>query len=319
MSRPIVVVSPNLSLDRINEVTSLRHGHVHRATAVDVRGGGKGANVARALVAIGRSCTLIGLVGGRTGAATASLLEDEGLDCVAIPCRGETRSCLTVLDTGGATVFNEPGPQFDLRAWEALGVEFDARATPGCLVVVSGSFPPGTPVDAAAHLVRAARARGCWTICDTSGSYMDRALDATPDLVTPNVAEARGVLEGDATETVEPGREALAQAAACAAALVERGAVSALVTAGASGAAGLLAGVPMAMPGHPVEVRNPVGAGDCLVAGVAAVLVDGGELAAAARFGLAVAAASCETLAAGVVDRNRVNQLLARGPTAYRG
>jgi 1-phosphofructokinase family hexose kinase len=316
MSRPIVVVSPNLSLDRTNEVASLRYGHVHRATAVDVRGGGKGANVARALVAIGRSCTLIGLVGGRTGAATASLLEDEGLDCVAVPCRGETRSCLTVLDAGGATVFNEPGPQFDLRAWGALGAEFDARVTPGCLVVLSGSLPPGTPVDAAAHIVRAARARGCWTICDTSGPYMGRALGATPDLVTPNLAEARGVLEGDATETVEPGREALAQAAACAAALVERGAVSALVTAGASGAAGLLAGVPMAMPAHRVEVRNPVGAGDCLVAGVAASLADGGELAAAARYGLAVAAASCETLAAGVVDRNRMNQLLALGPSA---
>ncbi|HEX2235789.1 MAG TPA: hexose kinase [Actinomycetota bacterium] len=314
MSRPIVVVSPNLSLDRTNEVASLRHGHVHRAIAVDVRGGGKGANVARALAAVGRSCTLIGLVAGRTGTAVDRLLEDEGIHLVSIPCPGETRSCLTVLDDAGTTVFNEPGPPHDPRAWEALEAEVDASAVAGGVVVLSGSFPPGTPPEAAAGLVRSARARGCQSICDTSGPHLKAALRAGPDVVTPNLAEARAVLEGDEGEAVDPGADGLASAASCAAALVDQGAASALVTAGPLGAAGVLEGHRVDFPAHRVTVRNPVGAGDCLVAGMAACLAEGAGLGPATRFGIALAAASCETLAAGALDRKRAEELLARTP-----
>jgi fructose-1-phosphate kinase PfkB-like protein len=65
-----------------------------------------------------------------------------------------------------------------------------------------------------------------------------------------------------------------------------------------------------------VTVRNPIGAGDALVAGLVGSLERGRDLDAALRMGLACAGASVETEIPGFVDRDRVNALLDRiGPT----
>jgi len=60
-----------------------------------------------------------------------------------------------------------------------------------------------------------------------------------------------------------------------------------------------------------VEVRNPIGAGDSLVAGLVGTLERGGDLDRAVLIGVAAAAASVETGVAGVVDPERVRALAA--------
>ena len=61
------------------------------------------------------------------------------------------------------------------------------------------------------------------------------------------------------------------------------------------------------------EVRNPIGAGDALVGGLALALERGEEFAAAVALGMACGAASVETDVAGVVVPARVAALLASG------
>ena len=66
-------------------------------------------------------------------------------------------------------------------------------------------------------------------------------------------------------------------------------------------------------PAHAVTVRNPIGAGDALVGGLAAALERGETLEAAVRAGVATAAASVETATAGEIDPLRAAELQAAG------
>jgi fructose-1-phosphate kinase PfkB-like protein len=59
-------------------------------------------------------------------------------------------------------------------------------------------------------------------------------------------------------------------------------------------------------------VRNPVGAGDALVGGLAVALERGDPFGWAAAFGVAVAAASVETEKAGTLDAVRAEELARR-------
>jgi 1-phosphofructokinase family hexose kinase len=309
--RPIVIASPNLSLDRTIAVDALAPGHVHRATRSDVRGGGKGVNVARALGAVGDGATVVGLTAGRTGEAVVGMLADEGVDVLPVACPGETRSCVTVVPSRGeVTVFNEAGPDIGAAIWDAFAAAVDGRLTSDTVFVCSGSFPPGSPPGAAAELVTAARERGAAVICDTSGAQLAAALEAGPDIVVPNLAEAESVLEGAARETVDVRGNSRARAETAARALVTRGARAAVVTAGSAGAVTHHRGVTETWSAHRVTVLNPVGAGDCLVAGIAAATAAGDDFATAMRRGTAMAAASTETFAAGVLDADRYESLL---------
>jgi 1-phosphofructokinase family hexose kinase len=307
----IVVACPNLSLDRTVEVERVAPGHVHRATRVDVRGGGKGVNVARALKAMGVSASVVGLRAGHTGAAVVGLLEEEGIQTLAVAAEGETRSCLSIVSGTDVTVFNEPGPHIDAPAWAEFEDRVADRIGVGAIFVCSGSFPPGAPPDGAGRLLRRARVNGATTMCDTSTQQLANALSCDPDLVAPNLAEAEWLLHGRETESVTEGPGALERARAAADELAGRGPGAVLVTAGAAGAVLAHAQGTTTLQAYEVSVRNPVGAGDCLVAGIARGLSRGDDLVAAARTGAAMAAASCETFAAGELDPQRVESLLA--------
>jgi 1-phosphofructokinase family hexose kinase len=306
----IVVACPNLSLDRTVAVERVAPGHVHRATRVDVRGGGKGVNVARALKAMGTSASVVGVCAGHTGAAVVGLLAGEGIETLGVAAPGETRSCLAIVSDATVTVFNEPGPILDASVWTDFEERVAALLEPGIIFVCSGSFPSGVPEDAARRLVRRAGRSGAITICDTSREQLANALSSAPDLVAPNLAEAEWLLHGRTTESVAEGPGALGRARAAARHLSERGPAAVLVTAGAAGAVLAHETGTATLQTYEVTVTNPIGAGDCLVAGTALGLARGDDLVSSARTGAAMAAASCETFAAGVIDPRRVESLL---------
>ena len=311
---PIVIAGPNLSMDRTVKIGALTLGGVHRSERSDTRGGGKGVNVARALRCLGRHSEVLGFAAGHTGAAVMGLLGDESLEVDVIRCSGETRSCLTVIDDERITVFNESGPPIEADDWD----RFHRRcleSMDGGIFVCSGSWPPGAPADAVAQLVEAARERGCYTICDTARSQLNAALAAKPDAIKPNIAEACEALGRDSVERVAAAAGSRDTAIELAEALLEMGPRSVIVTAGSEGAALAQPGTTSFYEPPSVDVVNPIGAGDSLVAGLALRIADGSDVDAAMPFATAVAAASCETFAAGSLDASRVRELVGI-PTA---
>ena len=152
-------------------------------------------NVARAARALGHSALLVSLVPGHDGRAAAALIAEEGIELSGVPCGGELRSTMIVQERGGrTTVMNEPGPRVDERRWADYENAVRGRLTSRSVLVCSGSVPPGAPADAYGRLTQIAHAAGARAVVDAAGSTLLRALDATPDLVTPNLSEAEGSL-----------------------------------------------------------------------------------------------------------------------------
>src|SRR4051812_15901802 len=237
----MLIAGPNLTIDRTLTLAELPPGEVLRFDSVVITPGGKGVNVVRAATALGGDAVLVGLVPGFTGAAVAGMLAHEGVALAGIEVGGEVRSSAIVLERSGrVTVMNEPGPELRAEDWERYVAAVRERLAEHDVLACSGSLPPGAPEDAYAQLAAAAAAAGATAIVDVTGARLGAAVAAGAAIVTPNLAEAEGLLHGRADETVEAGdpEEVRGRACAAAEALVGRGARGAIVTAAAAGAGG---------------------------------------------------------------------------------
>src|SRR5919106_2628337 len=97
----IVTLTANPSVDRTLEIPALERGEVVRATAARVHPGGKGVNVARALVANGISARAVLPTGGREGDQLLDLLSSRGVAVVPVPIAGPIRENVTVVEPDG--------------------------------------------------------------------------------------------------------------------------------------------------------------------------------------------------------------------------
>jgi 1-phosphofructokinase family hexose kinase len=307
----MLIAGPNLTIDRTGRLPELRPGAVLRFTEMEVTPGGKGVNAARAARALGASAVLVGFVPGRMGAASAAMIAAEGLELRGVPASGEVRSTMVVMEPSGrTTVMNEPGPELGAGEWDAYEAAIRAGLAGHGALICSGSIPPGAPPDAYGRLVSVARGEDARALVDASGDALGGALAARPDVVLPNLGEAEALLGTGTGEDVDAVADARPRALAAGAALVERGARAAVVTAAAAGAA-LVDGSGAAfwLSSPVVTVRNPIGAGDAFAAGFVAALEGGADLVACARAAIAAGAASVEHPLAGSLDPARAGEL----------
>jgi 1-phosphofructokinase family hexose kinase len=313
----LLVVNPNLCFDRTLRVDAFEAGTVSRPSQVQVAAGGKGVNVLRTVRDLGGSGGLVGFVAEEDGARLLALLDAEGIHTVPVPVAGGVRSATIILeDSGRATVLNEPGPVLAEADLTRLRHVVDEQlAAYGGPLVCSGSLPPGLPVEAYGALTETAHAHGVPAIVDAARDALVATLPYGPDLVSPNLAEAEGIVSGVVTEQVHAEEmdleEVRKRAVDAADGLLERGARHAVVTAGAHGAWAAGPGLDVWVDAPTVTVANPIGAGDSFAGGVAVALVRGLDWREAVAHGIAVASAAVETVAAGRVDRARAEQLAA--------
>jgi 1-phosphofructokinase family hexose kinase len=307
----VLIAGPNLTTDRTVTIDELRPGEVLRFAEARVTPGGKGVNVARAARTLGYRAGLVGFVPGRTGRAVGELIADEGIPFVSVPIEGEVRSATIVVERDGRiTVLNEPGPPVTRRDWDGYVAAVEGNLADHGLLVCIGSAPPGTPSDTYGRLVRVGRAGSAKVLVDAAGGLLTAALEAGPDFVCPNLAEAEGVLRGRVEQDVEEGgSDARERALESAGELRSRGARVAVVTAGRAGVAVAHPDGAMWLSSPEVVMRNPIGAGDSFVAGFAGAVEAGEPLETAAVAGVAAAAASVETMVAGLLDPNRARAL----------
>lgn len=329
----MLIAGPNLTIDRTLEIDSIRPGEVLRFTRADITPGGKGVNVARTARRLGVHAHLIALVPGLTGRAVAGLIADEGLNFSGVPVGGEIRSCAIVKEVAGrVTVFNEPGPPVQRDEWDTYEVLVAEGLDRHRLLACVGSTPPGAPGDSYARLIGRAHEASVATLVDAGGGLLDAALAAHPDYVAPNLGEAEALLRGRATEKIDTNLAGVEERALeAAAALVERGARTAIVTAGRAGVAAAGAGVAgrggdiqadtgdgLWMDAPKVAVVNPIGAGDSFVAGFCGAIERGTGIVGALERAVATAAASVEHPLAGGVDTSRIRDLTP-GRTVGKG
>jgi tagatose 6-phosphate kinase len=288
----IVTVTLNAALDVTYRLDRLRPGATNRVGSVGERAGGKGVNVARVLAALGRPVLVTGLVGGASGALLREDLEHAGLPHLLTPIQRSTRRTVAVVteDSDAVTGLWEPGPEVSAEEWSRFAdTDFPAALAGAAVAVLSGSLPPGVPVDAYAVLLRRCAALGVPALLDADGEALRAGLTAGPAVVKPNDEEA-----ARATGATDP--------AAAAVRLCALGAGAAVVTAGPDGLFGHTAEGSWHTP-VPRRVRgNATGAGDAATAALAAALVDRRPWAEATADAAALAAAAVAAPLAGDYD-----------------
>lgn len=299
----LLIVSPNLCVDRIVVVSRFAAGRVHRAPPGQVVAGGKGLNVARAAASLGARSRVAGLVGGTAGSVILRSAAAAGISLDAVRMTAESRTCTIIVDpSAGETVINEEGPQVPPAAVRALAARIRRRLARARVLVLAGSLPPGLPSDFYARTIRASR--GVTIILDASGAALRRGLAARPDVVKVNREELQTIAGGSLTS--------LARVLAAARRLQRAGVRSVVVTLGEDGAlAGSVDGWWQVLPPR-VRRASAVGAGDSFTAGLAVGVLRGDSFLNAARLGVAAAAADVTTLRPGDVNGALVRRILPR-------
>jgi 1-phosphofructokinase family hexose kinase len=313
----LLVVTPNIAVDRTVRLPQLRPGQVMRTARAVVTAGGKGLNVGRALHSLGgERATLVGFRGRTDAELVDRLFAAEPVRFAGVDVPGESRVATIYLEhSGRVTVLNEPGPEVSTADWDRYEQAVAAELATGRhrTLVCSGSLPPGAPDDAYRRLVHIGHRAGVRVVVDAARAALGACLSAAPDVVTPNLAEADGVLRGHPEEAVdEAGPDVPRRAGAAVRALCARGARSAAVTAGAAGTAyGDVDGA-VWVPTLSVAVVNPIGAGDSFVAGLVYALEGGTSGMDAVTFAVATATASVEQELAGGLDPRRVREIVSQ-------
>ncbi|MDQ6658152.1 MAG: PfkB family carbohydrate kinase [Actinomycetota bacterium] len=315
----MLIVCPNLAIDHTIALPAVLLGAVQRTGPAISVAGGKGANIARACKALGGSPTVLGFLATAGGTYLRELFAAELLALTGIEVAGVVRCCTTLIEQSGrVSLLNEPGPTVTDGDWQSLLAAAHVLATrlpadsARAAVIGTGSLPRGSPVDGYARLVETVHLGGGECAIDASGPALRAAAAAGADLLCPNLSEATGALSNE-PGTVEQVDEQAAdipdRAMKAAHRLVALGARRAAVTAGSSGLAFAGPELEVWLPAVTVTARNPIGAGDSLLAGTMLARERGVEWPAAVRFGMATAASSVESQGAGVVDPNRVTAI----------
>lgn len=312
----MLIVNPNVCVDRTITLESLVPGNVHRTGTARTTLGGKGINVARVARGYGHPAGILGFLPASDALHLEELARREGAELLGVGVDGVARVATILLEQSGrVTVLNEPGAAVTGGDWDALLARVQSHGAEHESLSCSGSLPPGSPADAYGRVVATGRQMGLRTVVDATGDVLSQAIAAGPDVVSPNLSEAEAVLIGRSAEVVEPsGPDVVDRAADAVVGLVDRGARHAIVSAGSHGAA-FNSGTRVLWCAAPkVNVVNPIGAGDSLVGGLVHALERGRGWEDAVRFAVAVASASCEDPLAGGVDVARVASLLSALP-----
>ena len=259
----IGTVTLNPAIDKTLIIRDFKPGATNRATVDRVDMGGKGINVARTLRRLGCNVSATGFLGADDRYGTAAMLRSHGIEPDFVSVDGETRVNLKIIDPVARveTEVNEPGFAVPADAIGRLAVKFRAMANKASVIVLSGSLPPGTPVDLYAQLVTLAHGAGVETLLDTAGPALMHGLTARPYLVKPNRAEAEELLGRPIVDD-----DGLLSAAER---ILEMGAANVVISLGRDGALSASRNGMWRAHSPVVTARSTVGAGDAMVAALA--------------------------------------------------
>jgi 1-phosphofructokinase family hexose kinase len=305
----IVCVAANPSIDRLFEVERLVAGGIHRPLGFVQVAGGKGLNAARAARRLGGDVRVAAILRGHAGRWLEETLQADGIGGAFVWTHGENRSSLSVADrsAGDLTEFYEHGPVAPESAWAELAEAASGLFQRGGWLTISGSMPRGLRDGEYCDLVAEARAAGMRVALDAEGEPLRLALDAGPEIVKVNAAEASGLLG----EPVAEREDAMAASAKL------------RTLAGGEGHAGIVTrgadGVAVAAPDGAryegvlyEQGRYPVGSGDAFLGGLVVGLERGDPWPDALRLALGAAAANAELPGAGALDAARADELRER-------
>lgn len=278
----IVTVALNASIDQTVSIPNFAAGAVNRVASEQSDAGGKGVNVASFLADFGHPVAVTGILGSANQELFLRLFAEKKLIDRFVRVPGRTRTNIKVVDDAHhqITDINFPGLTVATNTLDEVIETLDALAAEGAEVfVLSGSLPTGIPPTAYRDIVRRLKVRGRMVVLDTSGEALAYAIDASPDIIKPNIDEL--------TELVGHALGNEMAIVAAARTLRDRGIDRVIVSMGERGALFVTADAAIHAVPPQVPVKSTVGAGDAMVAGTVQAILKGLGVEACARLATA--------------------------------
>lgn len=201
----ILTVTPNPMLDKTIWVSAFAKGVVHRGERLEQVAGGKGLNVARALVGMGEATLATGFLGGWTGNVIRSLLDEQNIPHQFTEIAATTREGFTIVarDHNERTAVFEPGPPLQLHEVEALQ-QFVHTCLPRCrALALCGSMPSAGFDTLYANLIQQAHEARVPVFLDSYLAPFEFGVQAEPQFLKPNREEALQTFGLDARKPEE--------------------------------------------------------------------------------------------------------------------
>ncbi|HLI06005.1 MAG TPA: 1-phosphofructokinase [Ktedonobacteraceae bacterium] len=277
----IATVTLNPAIDQTVRVNNFRTNTVNRGQAMQFNAGGKGVNVASFLADTGHKVAVTGFLGQDNAEIFERFFARKHIDDHFVRIPGETRTGVKIVDEANqyTTDINMPGLTPLPEAMEAMFGQIEQLALTCDWFVLAGALPPGVPTTTYATIITRLKELGKRVVLDTSGEALRHGVLAGPTVIKPNIDELRE-LTGQALANEFDIELASSELLSDSIRLV-------VVSMGKRGA--MFVDQERALVATPptVTVKSTVGAGDAMVAGLLAGLVQGMSLADCARLATA--------------------------------
>jgi 1-phosphofructokinase len=276
------------------------------AVELHLHPGGQGVWQARMIALLGVEVTLCASVGGEVGAVLAGLLDTAGITARTVTRTagsgwyvhdrrgGERRPVADY--PGAALVRHDLDELYDLALAEGLRSTVSLLSGPAEASVVAAEVYRRLAADLAANGVR--------VVADLSGGHLDAAVAGGADVI--KVSDEQLADDGRAS------RDGVGELIAAGQGLRARGAGTVLVSRTDQPSLAILPERVLEVRVPHLEVADPIGAGDSMSAGVAAVLARGGGIEEAIRTGAAAGALNVTRHGLGTGRLDAIQELMGR-------
>ena len=298
----IYTVTFNPSLDYIVSVKDFRPGMTNRTSSELMLAGGKGINVSIVLGNLGIKSTALGFIAGFTGDEIVRRLHNGGINSEFIKINDGISRINIKLKSIDGTEINGQGPHIDSSHIEQLMNRL-RRLESGDVLVLAGSIPAGISDNIYKDIMDMLKDKGVQIVVDATSRLLTNVLEYNPFFIKPNQHELGDIFN----VTLNTQEEVIPYALE----LKKMGAVNVCVSMGGKGA------ILVADDGNVYKakapdgiLKNSVGAGDSLVAGILSGWIEKKDYEYAFRKGVATGSASAfsERLA----TNGEVNDLIGK-------
>ena len=258
----IATITFNPAIDTLYKLDTFNIGSVKRADYVNKTPGGKGLNVSKVLKILGETPNCLGFLGGYNGLYIKEEIEKIGLKNEFIQINGETRICLNIIDKNNvSTEILEKGPTVDRDNIKEFEMNLRKILKTTKVLVASGSLLQGLPQNYYKTVGDICKEENVKFILDTSGKYLESALETDIYLIKPNTDE----LEALTNIKIECKEDAINAAHI----LLDKGVENVCVSMGKDGMILLNKENIYEVKIPTIDIKNTVGSGAASIAGFA--------------------------------------------------
>jgi 1-phosphofructokinase family hexose kinase len=281
----IVTVTANTTIDQTHVVPSLVMNRTIRARQTVFSMGGKPTDASWILGEMGIPSLALGFAAGATGEQVKAMLHARGVTTDFIAVGGETRiNTVIVCEDGGMVTITTSTLEVRPEHVEALRRRYLEALEGATCAVLGGTLPARMDPSFYTDFIALARERNIPVVFDAAEPNLSAGLASRPDIVKPNRDEL-SALVGRPVDSLDDafhaGREVL-----------ERYGAIPVITLGSEGGLAVLADRAYTIPPLELDVGSAGGAGDGVLAGLAAALHRGSQ-SRKGWLGFAAAAAMC--------------------------